>query len=77
MPGSPGEKKGLAGWVDLHGLLGKQLSEELSAQRSALLTNRISPEPGAGRGGGWGANLSTVSVLRHKLGSLPYLGRQN
>ena len=32
---------------DLHRLLGKQLSEELSAQRSALLANRISPEPGA------------------------------
>ena len=48
MPGSPGEEQGWAGWVDLHRLLGKQLSEELSAQHSSLLANRISPEPGAG-----------------------------
>lgn len=48
MPGFPGEEQGQAGWADLHRLLGKQLSEELSAQCSSLLANRISPEPGAG-----------------------------
>lgn len=49
-PGSPGEEQGQAAWADLHRLLGKQLSEELSAQRSSLLANRISAEPGAGGG---------------------------
>lgn len=49
-PGAQGEKQGQAGWADLHRLLGKQLSEDLSAQRSPLLTNPISPEPQAGGG---------------------------